>query len=107
MQASIAVRKALLGLILFGLMRDVCAQQLLIASARPVSLGVQFQENTFVLQADVLEATSLTLYCPVRPGLISIDGMKEKIEAKYDLKQNMMELLLPPGKYRFHIRALP
>ncbi|MCE5241404.1 hypothetical protein LLH23_23310 [bacterium] len=83
-----------------------CAQDALVSSPQPVSIGMSLQGNTFMLTAQVTTASTVSVFCPITPGLISFSGLTEKIESVYDRKKQVLTLTLPPGAYKVSIRSL-
>lgn len=82
------------------------AQQALLSSIAPVSIGLSLQGNVFTLDVQVAAATTLSVFCPVAPGLISFSGLTAPVEAAYDHKTRLLQLGLPPGHYRIAIRSM-
>jgi hypothetical protein len=82
------------------------AQDALVSSPQPVSVGMSMQGNAFTLRAQVAAPTTLRVFCPITPGLIQFSGLTERVEAAYDQKQRLLSLTLPPGQYVVTIRAL-
>ncbi len=83
-----------------------CAQDALVSSPQPVSIGMSLQGNTFMLTAQVTTTSTVRVFCPITPGLISFSGLTEKIESVYDQKKQVLTLTLPPGTYKVSIRSL-
>jgi hypothetical protein len=98
------VLSSLLGLLIVS---GACAQQALVSSPEPVSLGLSLQGNALALEAQVVATTTISVYCPVVPGLISFSGLTATVQVVYDQKTQLLQLSLPPGKYRIVIRSLP
>lgn len=79
----------------------------LVTSSVPVSVGVRVQPSVYEAQLDVRQAGTITLLCPLRPGLVSITGLKQRTEVRYDSRARLLTLTLPPGRYALTVRPLP
>lgn len=93
---------SILGLLL---MSQAIAQQAMVGSSAPVSLGMSLQGQTFTLDVQVTAPATVSVFCPMTPGLISFSGLTEKVETTYDQKSRVLQLALPPGKYKVSIRS--
>ncbi len=98
--------RLLLSLLCLLAVLPACAQDALVSSPQPVSIGMSLQGNTFALTAQVTTASTVRVFCPITPGLISFSGLTEKIESMYDQKKQVLTLTLPPGAYKVSIRSL-
>ncbi len=78
----------------------------LIASDAPVDAGAVLDENTFRADIQSGEAATVTLHCPVDPGLVKIDGIEEPVDAGFDTEAETLTLTLPAGRYSVEIRSL-
>jgi hypothetical protein len=83
-----------------------CAQEALIASQQPVSVGMSLQGEGLTLDVQAATAATVSVFCPISPGLISFTGLTQQIEVAYDQKKQLLSLSLPPGKYKVTIRSL-
>jgi len=99
------VRAALIILCVLILL-PACAQDALIASPQPVSVGMSRQGSSVTLDLQVATAATVSVYCPIAPGLVSFTGLTQQIEVAYDQQKQLLSLSLPPGKYRVTIRSL-
>jgi uncharacterized membrane protein YjjB (DUF3815 family) len=94
-------------LLCLGLVSGASAQHALVSSSAPASVGLSLRGNVLTLDAQVAAATTLSVYCPMVPGLISFSGLTATVQASYDQKTRVLQLALPPGTYRIVIRSLP
>jgi hypothetical protein len=79
--------------------------KLLVQADKPLSLAVQIREGFYRVDLEVKEACTVTLYCPVKPGLVSLDGIQKAIQVLFDGKERTLQLSLPPGKYTVMVRS--
>lgn len=101
--------RVLIGLVLLVVLASVCPAQEtapLVAGTTPASVAVRMQPGLYQADLEVREATTVTLWCPVKPGLIRFTGLTQKAEVAYDLKARLLTLSLQPGKYSLTIRPL-
>lgn len=97
--------RVLLSILCLFLMSRALAQQAMVSGSAPVSIGMSLQGNLFTLEVQVTSASNLSVFCPIAPGLISFSGLTERIETKYDQKNRLLQLSLPPGKYKICVRS--
>jgi hypothetical protein len=64
------------------------------------------QAGLYQADVEVTQATSVTLFCPVKPGIISFSGLTKATEVIYDQKARTLTLALQPGRYKLAIRPL-
>jgi len=84
----------------------VWAQDALVSSPQPVSVGMSLQGGVLTLDLQVTAATTVSVFCPVAPGLVSFTGLTAPVEATYDQKRQVLALSLPPGQYKVTVRSL-
>lgn len=78
----------------------------LASSTTPASIALRLQPNLYRADIEVKQAATLTLICPIRPGVISFTGLVQKTEVSYDQKACTLTVTLPAGKYTITIRPL-
>jgi hypothetical protein len=78
----------------------------LVSSAAPASVALTVQAGLYQADVEVTQATSVTLFCPVKPGIISFSGLTKATEVIYDQKARTLTLSLQPGRYKLAIRPL-
>jgi hypothetical protein len=86
---------------------QAAAPQAYVSSPQPLSLGMTLQGGQFTLDVRVTEAATVSVFCPVTPGLMSFSGLTQPVETSYDQKTRMLQLRLPVGQYRLTVRSLP
>lgn len=97
----------LFSILMIFIASQTIAQQALVSSSEPVSLGMSLHNGALVLDARVAADAVVSVFCPIVPGLISFSGLTAAVEASYDQKRRVLQLALPPGAYRVTIRPLP
>ena len=78
----------------------------LASSTAPASIALRMQPGLYQADIEVNEATAVTLFCPIKPGLISFTGLTGKSDVSYDQKARTLTVSLRPGKYSITIRPL-
>ncbi|MHB8996035.1 MAG: hypothetical protein ACYC63_12385 [Armatimonadota bacterium] len=78
----------------------------LISSAAPASVALNVQPGLYQAEIEVTQATTVTLFCPNKPGVISFSGLTKATEVAYDQKAQTLTLSLQPGRYKLAIRPL-
>jgi len=78
----------------------------LATSTTPASIALRLQPNLYQADIEVKQAATLTLFCPLRPGVISFTGLVQKTEVSYDHKARTLTITLPAGKFVITIRPL-
>ena len=101
--------RALLVMILLLPAVAACAQQAtappLLQASAPVSIGVRMVDGMYLADIEATQPAAVTLFCPIKPGVIAFTGLKEKLEVSFDQKTRLLQMSLPAGKYRLTIRA--
>lgn len=95
-----------LSLALFALPCLAQAPAPLISSAAPASVALSVQQGLYQAEIEVTQATTVTLFCPIKPGVISFTGLTKATEVAYDQKTRTLTLSLQPGRYKLAIRPL-
>jgi hypothetical protein len=78
----------------------------LVSSAAPTSVALSVQPGLYQAEVEVTQATTVTLFCPIKPGVISFSGLTKATEVAYDQKARTLTLSLQPGRYKIAIRPL-
>jgi len=78
----------------------------LVVGTTPASIALRLQPSLYQADIELRQAATLTLFCPIRPGLVSFTGLSQKTEVSYDQKARTLTLTLPAGKCGITIRPL-
>ena len=78
----------------------------LISSVAPASVALSLQPGLYQADVAVTEATAVTLFCPLKPGVMSFSGLTRATDVVYDQKARTLTLSLQPGRYKITIRPL-
>ena len=78
----------------------------LVSSAAPASVALTVQPGLYQAEVEVTQATAVTLFCPIKPGIIGFSGLTKATEVAYDQKARTLTLSLQPGRYKLAIRPL-
>ncbi|MGC9318699.1 MAG: hypothetical protein ACP5KN_11780, partial [Armatimonadota bacterium] len=78
----------------------------LIAGDVPVSAGVRLEEGLLEASVRCEEAATVTLHCPVEPGMVRLEGIEAPVDASFDADARTVTLGLPAGSYRLEVREL-
>lgn len=76
----------------------------LAVATTPASIALRLQPSLYRADIELRQAATLTLCCPLRPGLVSFTGLSQKTEVSYDQRARTLTLTLPAGKCALTIR---
>jgi len=80
--------------------------ELMIASDAPVSAGAVIAGKHFQASIACEEAATVTLHCPVEPGMVRIEGIEQPVDVTFDADAASVTLDLPAGSYRLEVREM-
>lgn len=102
--------RAALTLILLVLIAEAALAQTatapLACSTTPASIALRLQPNLYQADIETRQPATLSLFCPIKPGLISFTGIAQKTDVTYDQKARTLTVTVPAGKYTITIRPL-
>lgn len=78
----------------------------LATSTTPASIALRLQPDLYQAEVELKQAATLSLFCPLKPGLITFAGLSQQTPVSYDQKARALTITLPAGKCTITIRPL-
>ncbi len=78
----------------------------LVAGDAPISVGATLDEHLLRASIRCDEAASVTLFCPIEPGMVRLNGVEEPVDVSFEQEARRVSLALPAGEYCLEVREL-
>lgn len=76
----------------------------LLQADQPITAGWRVQGGALELSLTLAAPTTITVACPVRPGLMEISGLQKPAQFSYDAGARRLTMKLGEGRYQVRLR---
>lgn len=107
--AAAMVRESRRGALRYALVHGTSltlGEATLVSSTAPVNAGAVLSGGLFTATVSCEEAATVTLHCPVEPGMVRLAGIDSPVDVTFEAPAATVTLGLPAGSYRLEVREL-
>jgi hypothetical protein len=76
----------------------------LVQADQPVSVGLGMSDGAWRVMIHTGHPATVTVRCPVKPGIIKVEGLREPVQLAFDQRSLTLTLTLTAGHYAFVLR---
>lgn len=76
----------------------------LVQSDQPVSVGLGMSDGAWRVMIHTGHPATVTVRCPVKPGIIKVEGLSKPVQLAFDQRSLTLTLTLTAGRYAFVLR---